>query len=133
MHDVDAPNLLLPEPGSYIVMDRGYLDFERLYQLQQLLNFFVIRAKSNLQFRRRYSNVFDHSTGVRSDQTVVLTGPKSSRLYPVPLLRVSFFATELDKRFVFLTNNCVSVAKKKIKSPDSRRVRNPRPIRARRS
>ena len=105
VHDVHALDLLLPEPGSYIVMDRGYLDFERLYQLHQLLSFFVIRAKSNMQFRRRYSNVVDHSTGVRSDQTIMLTGPRSSRLYPVPLRRVSFYATELDKRLVFLTNN----------------------------
>ncbi|MGH6803490.1 MAG: IS4 family transposase [Methyloceanibacter sp.] len=105
VHDVNALDLLLPEPGSYIVMDRGYLDFERLYQLHQLLSFFVIRAKTNLQFQRRYSHPCEKSTGVRSDQTIVLTGPKSSRLYPAPLRRVSYYSAEMDKRLVFLTNN----------------------------
>ena len=105
VHDVHALDLLLPEPGSYIVMDRGYLDFERLYHLHQILSFFVIRAKANLQFQRRYSHPFDKSTGVRSDQTIVLTGPKSSRLYPAPLRRVSYYSAEMDRRLIFLTNN----------------------------
>jgi hypothetical protein len=105
VHDVNVLDLLLPDPGAYIVMDRGYLDFERLYQLHQLLSFFVIRAKANLQFQRRYSHPVDKSTGVRSDQTIMLTGPKSSRLYPTPLRRVSYYSAEMDKRLVFLTNN----------------------------
>ena len=105
VHDVNVLDLLLPDPGSYIVMDRGYLDFERLYQLHQLLSFFVIRAKANLQFQRRYSHPVDKSTGVRSDQTILLTGPKSSRLYPDPLRRVSYYSAEMEKRLVFLTNN----------------------------
>ena len=105
VHDVNVLDLLLPEPGAYIVMDRGYLDFERLYQLHQLLSFFVIRAKANLQFQRRYSHPVDKSTGVRSDQTIVLTGPKSSQLYPTALRRVSYYSAEMDKRLVFLTNN----------------------------
>ena len=107
VHDVKVLDLLLPEPGAYIIMDRGYLDFARLYQLQQALSFFVIRAKHNLQFQRRYSHPVDKTTGVRSDQTIVLTGPKSSTLYPLPLRRVSYYAAELDRRFVFLTNNFV--------------------------
>jgi hypothetical protein len=105
VHDVNVLDLLLPEPGAYIVMDRGYLDFERLYQLHQLLSFFVIRAKANLQFQRRYSHPVDKSTGVRSDQTIMLTGPKSSQLYPTALRRVSYYSAEMDKRLVFLTNN----------------------------
>jgi hypothetical protein len=105
VHDVNVLDLLLPEPGAYIVMDRGYLDFERLYQLHQLLSFFVIRAKTNLQFQRRYSHPVDKSTGVRSDQTIMLTGPKSSQLYPTALRRVSYYSAEMDKRLVFLTNN----------------------------
>jgi DDE family transposase/uncharacterized protein DUF4372 len=105
VHDVNVLDLLLPEPGAYIVMDRGYLDFERLYQLHQLLSFFVIRAKANLQFQRRYSHPVDKSSGVRSDQTIILTGPKSSRLYPTALRRVSYYSAEMDKRLVFLTNN----------------------------
>jgi len=105
VHDVNVLDLLLPEPGSYIVMDRGYLDFARLYQLHQIVTFFVIRAKVNLQFLRRYSHPVDKSTGVRSDQTIVLTGPKSSTLYPAPLRRVSYYSADMDKRLVFLTNN----------------------------
>ena len=105
VHDVNVLDVLVPEPGAYLIMDRGYLDFARLYQLQQALSFFVIRAKCNLQFRRRYSHPIDPATGVRSDQTIVLTGPKTAMLYPMPLRRVSYYAAELNKRFVFLTNN----------------------------
>src|SRR6266436_1439609 len=105
VHDVNVLDLLVPEPGAYIVMDRGYLALERLYQLHQLLSFFVIRAKANLQFQRRYSHPVDKSTGVRSDQTIMLTGPKSSQLYPTALRRVSYYSAEMDKRLVFLTNN----------------------------
>ena len=105
IHDVNVLDQLIPSPGSYIVMDRGYLDFERLYRLAQAQCFFVIRAKRNMQFRRRYSHPIDKLTGVRTDQTVVLTNPKTSLLYPAPLRRVSYYATEIDKRFVFLTNN----------------------------
>jgi len=86
-------------------MDRGYLDFEGLYRLAQAQCLFVIRAKRNMQFRRRYSHPIYKLPGGRTDQTVVLTGPKTSLLYPAPLRRVSYYATEIDKRFVFLTNN----------------------------
>ena len=107
MHDVGVLDLLTIEPGAYVIMDRGYLDFARLYQLHQSLAFFVIRAKGNLQYRRRYSHPIDPTTGVRSDQTIVLTGPKTATLYPGPLRRVSYYAADIDKRFVFLTNNFV--------------------------
>jgi hypothetical protein len=103
--DVLVLDKILPQPGSYIVMDRGYIDFERLYRLNQALTYFVIRAKGDLQFRRRYSRRIDKSTGLRCDQTIVLTGPKTSQRYPIPLRRVSYYAAENDTRFVFLTND----------------------------
>jgi Transposase DDE domain/Domain of unknown function (DUF4372) len=105
VHDVNLLDALMPEAGSFIVMDRGYLDFERLYRFHQALAFFVIRAKGNLQFNRRYSHQHDRMTGVRSDQTIVLTGPKTSTLYPIPLRRVSYYSAESDQRLVLLTNN----------------------------
>lgn len=105
VHDVNVLDILTPEPGSFLIMDRGYLDFARLYALHQSLAFFIIRAKGNLAFRRRYSHSVDRSSGVRSDQTGVLTGPLSSTLYPVPLRRVTYYSVETNKRFIFLTNN----------------------------
>jgi hypothetical protein len=105
VHDVNVLDILTPEPGSFLIMDRGYLDFARLYALHQALTFFVIRAKGNLQFRRRYSHSVDRSSGVRSDQTGILTGPLTLTLYPVPLRRVTYYSVETDKRFIFLTNN----------------------------
>ena len=105
VHDVNVLDNLNPEPGSFLVMDRGYLDFARLYTVHQALAFFVIRSKSNLQFRRRHSHPVDKTTGVRSDQTVVLTGPLTSTLYPVSLRRVTYYSVDTNKRFVFLTNN----------------------------
>jgi hypothetical protein len=105
IHDVRALDHIVPQPGSYIVMDRGYLDFHRLYGLHQTMTYFVIRAKAGLQFRRRLSRPIDKATGVRSDQTISLTGPKTSRLYPAPLRRVSYYSEEIDKRLVFLTND----------------------------
>lgn len=105
VHDVNVLDILTLEPGSFLVMDRGYLDFARLYALHQALTFFVTRAKSNLQFRRQYSHSVDRSSGVRSDQTGILTGPLTSTLYPVALRRVTYYSLETAKRFVFLTNN----------------------------
>ncbi|MBI1807884.1 MAG: IS4 family transposase [Ignavibacteria bacterium] len=102
--DVDVLDQIVPQPGSYIVMDRGYMDFQRLYYLHQALGFFIIRAKADLQFQRRRSHAIDKSTGLRSDQTIVLTGPKSSRRYPEALRRIGYYSQEIDKRFVFLTN-----------------------------
>jgi len=105
LHDVNVLDLLLPEPGAFYVMDRGYTDFERLYQLKQESAFFVIRAKSNLQFRRVYSNPVDKSTGLRCDQTVVLTGFYTAQHYPDKLRRIKYYDAVTDKRLVFLTNN----------------------------
>src|SRR5262245_24871075 len=105
IHDVDALDRILPEPGSYLVMDRGYTDFARLYRLNQAMTYFVIRARSDLQFQRRRSMPVDKSIGLRSDQTIVLTGPKTSQRYPAPLRRISYYSQEMDKRFVFLTND----------------------------
>jgi hypothetical protein len=104
-HDVTVLDLLLPEPGAFYVMDRGYIDFRRLYAVAQSGAFFVVRAKRNLAVARRTSRPVDKTTGLRSDQTVVLTGPKSSQEYPDPLRRISYVDTETRKRFVFLTNS----------------------------
>lgn len=104
VHDVNLLDAL--EPGSFIVvLDRGYLDFERLYRLHMALAFFVIRAKDNLTFRRRYSHSHDRATGIRSDQTIVLTGPRTATLYPNALRRVHYYAAETDQRLALLTNN----------------------------
>lgn len=103
--DVLVLDKIVPPPGSYIVMDRGYVDFERLYRFNQALAFFVIRAKGDLQFKRRQSHLIDRSTGLRSDRTIILTGPKSSQRYPIPLRRVSYYSEEIDHRLVFLTND----------------------------
>ena len=105
VHDVNILDVLIPEPGSFYVMDRGYLDFERLYVLAQLLSFFVIRAKRNLNVQRIYSHPIDKSTGLKYDQTVMLITPKSLESYPDKLRRVKYFDAEKDKLLVFLTNN----------------------------
>lgn len=105
VHEVNLLDALALEPGSFMVMDRGFLDFQRLYRLQMGLAFFVIRTKNNLAFRRRYSHPHDRATGVRSDQTIVLTGPKTATLYPIALRRVHFYSAETDQRVVLLTNN----------------------------
>ena len=105
LHDVNVLDLLLPEPGAFYVMDRGYLDFERLYHLEQESAFFVIRAKSNLQCRRIYSHAIDKSTGLRCDQTVALTGFYTAQHYPDKLRRIKYYDAQTGKQFVFLTNN----------------------------
>jgi len=103
--DSQVLDRIVPEPGCFIVMDRGYVDFPRLYRLHQALAYFVVRARHNLQFRRRQSHPVDPATGVRSDQTIVLTGKYTHQTFPSLLRRVSFYAAEIDQRFVFLTNN----------------------------
>lgn len=105
VHDVNILDLLIPEPGSFYIMDRGYLDFTRLYAMNQQHAFFVIRAKSNLKFRRIYSHRYDKSTGVRCDQTIILSGFYTSKEYPEKLRRIKYHDAETDKTFVFLTNN----------------------------
>jgi len=105
LHDVNILDELIPEPGSFYIMDRGYLDFERLHRLTLYRAFFVTRAKSNLQFRRLYSHPIDKTTGLRCDQTVVLTGFYSSRDYPDKLRRIKYYDEDTRKTLVFLTNN----------------------------
>ncbi len=105
LHDVNVLDILLPEPGAFYVMDRGYMDFERLHQLNQAVAFFVIRAKSNLQLRRIYSHPVDKMTGLRCDQTIKLTGFYPARHYPDKLRRIKYYDIKTDKLFVFLTNN----------------------------
>lgn len=106
-HDVNILDDLIPEAGSFYIMDRGYLDFLRLYLFHQSGAFFVIRAKSNLKYQRLYSHTIDKSTGLRADQTILLTVMQSSKDYPERLRRIRYFDTELDKKLVFLTNNFV--------------------------
>jgi len=105
LHDVNVLDILLPEPGAFYVMDRGYVDFERLFTLHMAGSFFIIRAKSNTKYRRRYSHPADKSGGVRCDQTIVLTGVKSKRDYPQPLRRIKYHDAQTGKTFNFLTNN----------------------------
>jgi len=105
VHDVNILDLLLPEPGSYYIMDRAYLDFERLYALNRGGAFFITRAKSNTKSRRIYSRPVDKSTGIICDQSVVLTIAKSRKDYPEKLRRVRYFDAEINKRFAFLTND----------------------------
>jgi hypothetical protein len=105
MHDVTVLDLLPIEPGAFYVMDRGYVDFRRLCCFTQGAAFFVTRTKRNLDCTRRARRRVDKATGLRSDQTIVLAGPKSSRLYPDPLRRVAFYDVERQRRLVFLTNN----------------------------
>jgi hypothetical protein len=105
VHDVNVLDQLLFEPGAFYLLDRGYVDFARLHTLTQACAFFVTRARANAQFYRRCSRPVDLATGVRSDQTIMLTEPKTSRLYPDPLRRIHYFDSEKDLRLIFLTNN----------------------------
>ena len=104
VHDVNVLDQLVPEPGAIYVMDRAYLDFQRLYQLHQGSAIFVTRSKTNTGLRRIYSNKVDKSTGVKFDQTVVLTGFYSKKEYPEKLRRIKYFDAEKGRSFVFLTN-----------------------------
>ena len=105
MHDVTALDYLTIEPGAFYVMDRGYVDFLRLYRLEQASAFFVTRGKKNMAYTRRARREVDQTTGLRSDQTIVLSGPKSSRLYPDPLRKIAFCDPDPRRQLVFLTNN----------------------------
>ena len=104
LHDVNVLDLLLPETGAFYIMDRGYLDFARLYRLHQARCFFVLRAKTNLKFRRLYSHAVDRATGVICDQTIVLTGVHSATHYPEKLRRIKYHDADRSKTLVFLTN-----------------------------
>jgi hypothetical protein len=107
VHDVNILDQLIPEPGAFYVMDRGYLDFRRLSILNQFMAFFVIRSKVNTKFRRLYSRPIDKGIGLRCDQTIVLSGMNTSKQYPDKLRRVGFFDDKLNRRFSFLTNNFI--------------------------
>ena len=103
--DVNVLDILLLEAGSFYIMDRGYLDFARLYAIHQAHATFVTRIKSNTQYRRLYSRPVDKTTGLRCDQTIVLTGVQSAKDYPEQLRLIKFFDSETKKYFTFLTNN----------------------------
>lgn len=105
LHDVNVLDMLLPEVGAFYIMDRGYVDFARLFTLNTAGAFFVIRAKSNIDFQRRYSHPVDKSKGLRCDQTIILTGINSAMHYPQPLRRIKYYDADTAKRFNFLTNN----------------------------
>ena len=105
VHDVNLLDEILPEAGAFYVMDRGYIDFQRLFIFALSSAFFVVRTKSNVLLQRRYSHPVNKSTGVRSDQTVILTSFESASVYPDALRRVSYFDAVTNKRLKFLTNN----------------------------
>lgn len=105
VHDVNVLDILVPEPGAFYVMDRGYIDFKRLFRLDQAGSFFVTRAKANLKAKRRYSHTVDRSTGLICDQTVTLTGYYSRKGFETPLRRIRFKDPQTAKTLVFLTNN----------------------------
>ena len=107
VHDVNALDEILPEAGAFYVMDRGYLDFERLYALTLSSAFFITRTKSNVILQRRRSHPVDRTTGLRSDHTVILTAIDSVHAYPDPLRRVTYVDPETKKRFKFLTSNFI--------------------------
>jgi transposase len=104
-HDVNMLDEILPEAGAFYVMDRGYIDFERLYVFTLSSAFFVVRTKENVLLQRRYSHPVNKSTGVRSDHTVILTTIESAKAYPEALRRISYFDVETNQRLRFLTNN----------------------------
>ena len=105
VHDVLILDQLIFEPGAFYIIDRGYLDFDRLYAIHHASAFYVIRAKSNFRFKRLYSRPVDKSIGVQSDQIIVLEGFYSHKAYPDKLRRIRYFDVEQNKRLVFLTNN----------------------------
>ena len=106
LHDVNVLDYLVPAPGAYYLMDRGYLDFERLYEIKACQAFFVTRAKGNFKFKRRYSRPVDRTTGLICDQTVILTTFYPAKAYPEPLRRIKFHDPEdPDSLLVFLTND----------------------------
>ena len=105
VHDVNILDEIMPEAGAFYVMDRAYIDFQRLFVFTLSSAFFVVRTKSNVLLERRYSHPVDKSTGVLSDQTVILSSVESATAYPDPLRKVSYFDAERNQRLKFLTNN----------------------------
>ena len=105
VHDVNILDELIPEPGSFYILDRGYIDFKRLFILNKGKAHFIVRAKRNLKFKRIYSHPIDKSTGLKCDQTIILPNYYTSKDYPEKLRRVKFYDSEHEKDLVFLTNN----------------------------
>jgi len=105
VHDVNIIDYILLEAGAIYIMDRGYMDFSRLYTIHQSSAFFITRAKRNLQFKRLYSHIIDKTTGIQCDQIIVFKGFYSKQDYPEKLRRIRYFDTEKNKRLVFITNN----------------------------
>lgn len=105
VHDVNILDELVAEPGAMYIMDRGYLDFSRLYSMHQSLAFFITRAKKNFDCRRLYSRPIDKSSGLQCDQVVILNGYYAYKGYPEKLRRIRYFDSQNNKRLVFLTNN----------------------------
>src|SRR5437879_8671959 len=105
VHDVNVLDEILPEAGAFYVMDRGYIDFERLFIFVMSSAFFVVRTKENVLLQRRYSRPVDKTTGLRSDHTVILTSLESAKVYPDALRRITFVDKQTNKRLKFLTNN----------------------------
>jgi transposase len=105
VHDVNVLDILITEVGAYYIIDKGYIDYERLYFLNLNNSYFITRAKSNMKFRRVYSNKIDKSTGLICDQTIVFTNYYSAKDYPDKIRRIKYFNAEKNKKFVFLTNN----------------------------
>ncbi len=105
LHEVNILDELIPEPGAFYVMDRGFLDYARLHRFHQAGSFFVTRARANMQYRRRYSHPVERSTGLVSDHTVLFTGQYAQRDFPGPLRRVRFTDQATSITLVFLTNN----------------------------
>jgi len=105
VHDVNILDLLILEPGAFYIMDRAYLDFERLYHMHQCLTYFVIRQKHNFKYRRIYSRKVNKELGFKTDQTIMLTGFYSKKKYPEKLRRIKYYDKSKDKTLVFITNN----------------------------
>jgi hypothetical protein len=105
MPDVKALDHLLVEAGAFYIFDRGYIDFRRLYRFTLEMAFFIVRSKRNLDYARQASRRVDRTTGLRSDQKIILRGPKTSQEYPIPLRRITYVDIESGRRFTFLTNN----------------------------
>ncbi len=111
VHDINILDQLTFEPAAIYIMDRGYVDFARLYKIDQTMAFFITRAKSNFDYHRLYSYPVERSTGLRCDQTILLNGIKTKLDYPDKLRRIRYYDTETNKRFTFLTNNFPSACR----------------------
>ena len=105
VHDINFLDKIIFEAGAFYIMDKAYIDFERLYAMKEALAFFVVRAKTNFANKRLYSSKVDKTTGLRFDQTVKLTGYKSKHRYPEKLRKIKYYDKEQDKIYYFLTNN----------------------------